>query len=729
MSSVLLVYDKEPSDRTHKYVSAAHAMQGLSFHNTQWITVAKPQHLALFDERVKTMRPQSLAIMGNVALQLLCNNAGSIDSARGYPLKIPGHKVYSVPTLSPYDVYKRPDMTWVFRCDLAKAHKIASIDGYEPRMPLITVIKTVEELVAFVEDWLKRDPLLSWDTEYKETRDAHSVTVMSFSETPHESVVIPLIGAGGDYWSESDEQVVWKLLDRVLTRCRIVGHNAVHADHFQMGRYAKIVPNLVEDTMLLAWEISCESKKSLGFLGSVYSTQPSWKGMRTGHGGIMQHYIYNGFDTAGTMEIFQNLNGQLTDLQNSHYRFNIQVSRALQYCSLKGVRVDEAKHKNRLNEIEDSIIDMQGKLQKETGVKINPASHVSVKNYLYKHLKLPVKTKRVKGEYKDTSDRLALMELAWEFPEAPGLKTLLDITKAQKRLSNLDFTPINGRVYCTYNVVGTETCRVTAYKAHPRWGVALQTVDRDDRDLYVADSVEELWIKADLEGADSWTVAMIGAAYGDSSMLDDLMKGLKPAKRLLKEYFGPGTPQEVKDRYMACKAVVHGTTYGMQPKLVSQTIFKWSQGTILFTAAECERLQVFLRKLYPAIGLYQTYVKTQLNRSGCLESFVGTRRQFLGRVSDTKVQNEALATLPQIHTTYVTNRTLLNIYNNHLAVMRPVHQMHDEVDFMCHKSELDYCREGFAEACKVSITFKGYDIQIPFGFGWGPNWKDLEGDD
>ena len=82
-----------------------------------------------------------------------------------------------------------------------------------------------------------------------------------------------------------------------------------------------------------------------------------------------------------------------------------------------------------------------------------------------------------------------------------------------------------------FNVVGTDTSRVSGYKPLDGKGVQPQNVDSRDRDLFLADE-GCFWLKADLEGADSWTVAAQCQALGDSNMMNDLLGGIKPAQAL-----------------------------------------------------------------------------------------------------------------------------------------------------------------------------------------------------
>lgn len=101
------------------------------------------------------------------------------------------------------------------------------------------------------------------------------------------------------------------------------------------------------------------------------------------------------------------------------------------------------------------------------------------------------------------------------------------LVTATKTLStNID---ADGRMRCAYNVVGTETGRLTCYESPTGSGYNLQTTTKPQRHLFLADE-GCLLSQCDLAGADGWTVAAYAAAQGDRTMLEDYRAGIKPAK-------------------------------------------------------------------------------------------------------------------------------------------------------------------------------------------------------
>lgn len=119
-----------------------------------------------------------------------------------------------------------------------------------------------------------------------ETRKGQ-ITDISFSTTPREALVISFVyGHGhprdGDsvYPNASSEYLAWETVRKILSfPARKVAQNGLF--DIQYLYRAGIYPtNCTDDTMLLHHSLFPEMKKGLGFLGSIYSQEQSWKLMR-----------------------------------------------------------------------------------------------------------------------------------------------------------------------------------------------------------------------------------------------------------------------------------------------------------------------------------------------------------------------------------------------------------------------------------------------------------------
>lgn len=379
--------------------------------------------------------------------------------------------------------------------------------------------------------------------------------------------------------------------------------------------------------------------------------------------------------------------------------------------------------------------------------------------FLYSKLKLEVQYKKVGGRSteKETTDVLALLNL-YKKTENETLYDILVCRAKQKFAQTLNSKIDNdGRIRGSYNLVGSETGRVTCYKSTTGGGYNLQTVTKKQRHLFVADD-DHYFFQCDLAGADGWTVAAHCRAHGDSTMLDDYNAGLKPAKIVALMYLE--YPVELLNReqlkplcadikdgeattlcpltwlYFACKRVQHGSSYGMGERTMSDQIlkdtYKLSGELLVISPATCKRIQTLFFKRYPGIQRWHNWVHNKIINEKAITSASGHKRIFLGDPKDHETFKSALSDEPQNNTTYLTNLAALNIWSSqtnrtsdgHLRV-EPLHQVHDAVCGQFRISELAYARREIRRCFANPIAVAGTVLTIPFEGRYGRSWGEL----
>jgi len=381
---------------------------------------------------------------------------------------------------------------------------------------------------------------------------------------------------------------------------------------------------------------------------------------------------------------------------------------------------------------------------------LNTASSTQLQSFLYGTLGLPTQLKR--GTRQPTTDALALLTL-FKKTANPVLKLILKITQLRTQLETLEIRcDPDGRIRCSYNVVGTETGRLSCKQSPTRSGYNLQTVTKKQRRLFLADT-GYYFFQCDLSGAEGWTVAAHCKRLGDSTMLDDYTYGLRPAKLIALMYQGHNlnklTREELKVLsatitskepnawlYMACKRVQHGSNYLMGKNTMSNQIlqdgWKYGDDIVYVEPRICEDLQVLYFQRYPGVQIWHRWVAEQVKNKRELTSANGHTRRFFGRPYDNDTLKQALADEPQNVTTYVTNNAALRLWNdrenrksNGSLIIEPLHQIHDALNgqFPCHKVvwSVSKIRTYF----DFYTTIAGQSIRIPFEGAYGRSWGEL----
>lgn len=237
------------------------------------------------------LRPNLVVALGNTACWALlrATNIGSIrgaitNSAPGCvgSTELDAIESYKVlPTYHPAGVLRQ----WAWRpivvADLMKAHRESAYA--EIRRPERTVLidPTIEEVEAWTAETLRgRWRRLSPDIE----TFGGQIKCIGFARSISEAIVIPFMDKrkpGWSYWPTiGQEQRAWRCVQRLL-ECSIdkVGQNFLYDLQYicKLGLRPRA---LKDDTMLLHHSLFPEMQKGLGFLGSIYTNEASWKLMR-----------------------------------------------------------------------------------------------------------------------------------------------------------------------------------------------------------------------------------------------------------------------------------------------------------------------------------------------------------------------------------------------------------------------------------------------------------------
>lgn len=110
------------------------------------------------------------------------------------------------------------------------------------------------------------------------------ITCVGIAPSTSISIVIPFFDPtkpGKNYWPTArEEYLAWGWIKFICERWPTVFQNGMYDIHFLWRTMGIRVLNAVEDTMLLHHALQPELEKGLGFLGSIYTDEASWKLMR-----------------------------------------------------------------------------------------------------------------------------------------------------------------------------------------------------------------------------------------------------------------------------------------------------------------------------------------------------------------------------------------------------------------------------------------------------------------
>lgn len=239
----------------------------------------RPQYLAelarLKEELLAYPRTCAVAIGAKASWALL--GSAKITKLRGVTAPsslVPGLKV--LPSYHPAGIMRN----WAWRpIGVADLAKVARREGLFSEIirpeRQVRINPTLEE----VRTWLRAPTWrLGVDTETK----IKQIEMVGLARSASDAIIIPLFDTrfpDGSYWSAEDEREIWQLLRWRLEDPKIekVFQNGLYDLQYFVRRSPIRPRGCTEDTMLLHHALFPEMPKGLGFLGSIYTNEASWK--------------------------------------------------------------------------------------------------------------------------------------------------------------------------------------------------------------------------------------------------------------------------------------------------------------------------------------------------------------------------------------------------------------------------------------------------------------------
>jgi uracil-DNA glycosylase len=266
---------------------ADYALPHVRTENPRYVRMEFLPHLQRLEAEVIRCDPNLIITFGGTATWAVARTS-AIGSVRGAvtlgnfvlgPSDLNFFKV--LPCYHPAAVLRQWSWRPIVLADLLKARREREFP--EIRRPARTVLAepTLDEVERWTAETLVagRYRLLSPDIETMNGQ----IRCIGFARSSSESLVVPFIRdlSGASYWPTQDEELrawyaVRTLLDSPIPK---IFQNGIF-DMSYLTRMGLYVRNALHDTMLIHHVLYPELQKGLGFLGSIYTGESSWKLMR-----------------------------------------------------------------------------------------------------------------------------------------------------------------------------------------------------------------------------------------------------------------------------------------------------------------------------------------------------------------------------------------------------------------------------------------------------------------
>lgn len=242
--------------------------------------------LSRLGDEILDADPNIIICLGNTPLWALAGQT-SFTKIRGTTLlstnTVLDYKL--LVTYPPAAVMYQWDQRPTVIADLMKASRESLFPEIRRPPREIWIEPSLEDIREFIETHIKGCDILSCDIETAATR----ITCIGFAPSPSLALVVPFDDPrtkNGCYWqTKQDERACWRLVKGILEDRSVpkLFQNGAYDISFLWRAYGIKTFGGKEDTMLLSHALQPESLKGLGYLGSIYSDEGSWKHMRPKH--------------------------------------------------------------------------------------------------------------------------------------------------------------------------------------------------------------------------------------------------------------------------------------------------------------------------------------------------------------------------------------------------------------------------------------------------------------
>ena len=588
-------------------------------------------------------------------------------------------------------------------------------------------LSTIEEIEALAKK-LSSYEIICVDTETTglDPNEAELVG-MSFSVAPYEAYYIP--------FPKKKEDVIHYLqpLKRIFKEKSktFVGQN-IKYDLTILKWYDIEIEGKIFDTMVAHYLTDPDLRHNLNYMSETYlNYEPVDIESLIGKKGKNQKSMrdvpledikeYAAEDADLTLQLYQVLAPKIKEEQLDHLHDEIEAPlvKVLTNIEYQGVNLDTVmlgKYSLALNE---KIIDARQKIFDAAGTEFNIDSPKQVGEILFERLKIPYKGVKTKTDQYSTGEE-KLSEIADEYPIVQQILDFRGLAKLKSTyvdaLPKL-INPKDGRLHTQFNQALTATGRLSSSNPNLQ-NIPIKTEDgREIRKAFIPRDNNHLLLAADYSQIE---LRLIAELSNDQAMLDAFINGQDIHTATAAKVYNVELASVTPDQRRNAKTVNFSIIYGAGATNLSKNL-----GISRLDAKDLID-QYFIQ--FSGLKKYMDDAVKFARDNGFVKTLLG-RKRYLRDINSrngmirSHAERNAINTPVQGTAADMIKIAMVNIHQSIKDAdlqSRMILQVHDELVFDVHKSEVEILSSIVLDKMKNAIP--NLKVPIEVGIGIGDNW-------
>lgn len=592
--------------------------------------------------------------------------------------------------------------------------------------PSYHLITQPEERKELLEILLKQSQVC-FDTETTDIDALHADLVgMSFSYKAREAfyVAVP-----ADF-NEAKSIVEEFLPFFSSTSVEKIAHN-IKYDLKVLNRYGISVAAPTFDTMVAHYLINPESKQGMDFLAEFYlkyqpisiETLIGKKGKGQGNMRDLKPEEISDYACEDADITFQLKQLFEPEIQKEHlkelfYEMEMPLVEVLKDMEQEGIAIDVAGLKDYSKQMEITLAELEKNIKAEAGMDFNVDSPKQLGDILFDVLKISSKAKKTKtGQYATSEDILQKHE-----KDHPIIPMILEYRQLRKLKSTyVDPLPtmtdrIDGRIHTNYMQTVTATGRLSSNNPNLQ-NIPIRTdKGKEIRKAFIPRNEEYTLMAADYSQIE---LRIIAALSKDTNMIEAFSSGQDIHKATAAKVFNVPLEEVTRDQRSAAKAVNFGIIYG-------QSAFGLAQNLNISRTEAKSIIDAYFEQ-YSTIKTYMDGAVSQARDKGYVETIM-QRRRYLPDINSANAvvrgfaERNAVNAPIQGSAADIIKMAMVSVYRamkQQPLKSKMILQVHDELVFDVHKSEMDLMKKLVEEAMEHAVKLVvPMEVELQFGDNW-----------